>query len=175
MSYWSWVNWKFLPNVAFSQNLMKDFFLQVFSQWSPDVHSNHFNVEATSVQSTRTLRFLKTIITPSCWYSLDSSRWVRYSQMSAHLPGFQSFLRFLHHFVMTKLATSSIRFNEVFSRGNTYLLLDQTYKPQINLFIRHKFIWKYFLLEIVYFFRQHKNESTIHMKSLYFSMSTKQW
>ena len=32
-----------------------------------------------------------------------------YSQMSTHLPGFPYFFRFFHHFVMDKLATSSIR------------------------------------------------------------------
>ena len=31
------------------------------------------------------------------------------SQMSTHLPGFRSFFRFWHHFVMAKLATSSTR------------------------------------------------------------------
>ena len=31
--------------------------------------------------------------------------------MSTHLPGIQSFFRFLHHFVLAKLATSSIRVN----------------------------------------------------------------
>ena len=30
-------------------------------------------------------------------------------QMSTHLPGFQSCFRFLHHLVLAKLATSSIR------------------------------------------------------------------
>ena len=34
-----------------------------------------------------------------------------YSQMSTHLPGFISFSRFLDHFVLAKLATSSIRVN----------------------------------------------------------------
>ena len=34
-----------------------------------------------------------------------------YSQMCTHLPGFQSFFSFLHHFVMAKLAISTIRFN----------------------------------------------------------------
>ena len=29
--------------------------------------------------------------------------------MRTHMPGFRSFFRFLHHFVMHKLATSSIR------------------------------------------------------------------
>ena len=29
--------------------------------------------------------------------------------MSTHMPGFQSFFRFFHHFVLAKLANSSIR------------------------------------------------------------------
>ena len=36
------------------------------------------------------------------------------SQMSTHVPGFQSFFRFLQHFVLAKLATSSIRVNGSF-------------------------------------------------------------
>ena len=36
-----------------------------------------------------------------------------YSQMSTHLLGLQSFSRFLHHFVLAKLATSSIRVNSL--------------------------------------------------------------
>ena len=35
---------------------------------------NPFNAETTFVQSTRTQRFLKSIQTLSCWYSLESSR-----------------------------------------------------------------------------------------------------
>ena len=31
--------------------------------------------------------------------------------MSTHLPGFLSFFRFLHYFVLAKLATTSIRVN----------------------------------------------------------------
>ena len=34
-----------------------------------------------------------------------------YSQMSTHVPGFHSFFRFLHHFVLVKLASSSIGVN----------------------------------------------------------------
>ena len=34
-----------------------------------------------------------------------------YSQMSTYLPWFQLFFSLLHHFVMAKLATSSIRVN----------------------------------------------------------------
>ena len=35
--------------------------------------------------------------------------------MSTHLPRFQSFSAFLHHFVLTKLDTSSIRVNDKIS------------------------------------------------------------
>ena len=34
-----------------------------------------------------------------------------HSQLSTHVPEFQSFFKFLHNFVMAKLATSSIRVN----------------------------------------------------------------
>ena len=36
-----------------------------------------------------------------------------YSQMSTHMPGFHSFFMFLDHFVLAKLATSSIRDNQI--------------------------------------------------------------
>ena len=51
--------------------------------------------------------------TPSKPYHIGI-HWItlaEFSQMSAHLPAFQSFLSFLHHFVMAKLATTSIRVN----------------------------------------------------------------
>ena len=38
--------------------------------------------------------------------------------MSTHLPGFQSFFMFLPHFVLVKLATSSIRVTLVFPKRN---------------------------------------------------------
>ena len=55
------------------------------------------------------LTFLKTIKTLSCWYSLVAL--AEYSQMTTHVPGFESFFSccFLHHFVLAKLATSSVR------------------------------------------------------------------
>ena len=47
-----------------------------------------------------------------------------YSQMSNHVPGFQSFSGFLHHFVLSKLATTSIKVNpftpEVYTRSDTH-------------------------------------------------------
>ena len=51
------------------------------------------------------------------------TRWkalAEYSQISTHLPGFQSFFSFLHHFVSTKIATSSVRVKLSFSWGITW-------------------------------------------------------
>ena len=52
--------------------------------------------------SSKTQRFLKNM---SCCNSLESSR-----QMSTHVSGFQSFFScFLHHLILARLGTSSIR------------------------------------------------------------------
>ena len=69
---------------------------------------NPFNAEATFSKSTRTQKFWK----PSkpCHVGI---RWIalaEFSWMSTYLPGFRSFFPFfLHHFVLAKLATGSIR------------------------------------------------------------------
>ena len=71
---------------------------------------NPSNAEATFVQSTRKQRFLKIILTLSCWYSLDSSLRV----LSDEYPFARVsviFQFFLHYFVLAKLATSSIGLN----------------------------------------------------------------
>ena len=68
---------------------------------------NPSNAEATFVQSTRTQILLKTIKSLSCRYSLDGSRRVLSDEY--HMPGFSDFSGFLHHFVLVKLANSSIR------------------------------------------------------------------
>ena len=52
-------------------------------------------------------KFVK-IIQPS-HVGIHRKALVEHYQMSTHLPGFQSFFRFLHHFVLAKLATSSVR------------------------------------------------------------------
>ena len=44
-------------------------------------------------------------------------------QMSTHLPWFQSFSVFLYHFVLAKLATTSIRVNSVCVRFSSHLSL----------------------------------------------------
>ena len=71
---------------------------------------NPSNAEATFVQSTRKQTFLWNIETLSCWYSLESSYWV----LSDEYPCASDsviFLDFVPHFVLAKLATSSIRVN----------------------------------------------------------------
>ena len=74
---------------------------------------NPSNAEPTFIQSSKMHSFLKAILTLSCWYSLVNSK------MSTHMPGFQSFFRFfLHHFVLPKLATSSIRVKWLFPESH---------------------------------------------------------
>ena len=87
---------------------------QISSECSRHEWVNLSNAETTFGQSTRMQRFSKIIYTLSCWYS--DTHWIalaEYSQMSTHVPRFQSFFRFLHHFVQAKLATSSIRVKQV--------------------------------------------------------------
>ena len=72
---------------------------------------NPSNAEATYVQSTRMQCFLNTILTLSCWYSLDSSRWV----LSDEYPFARFFVLFFHHFVLAKAATTSIRVRDLIS------------------------------------------------------------
>ena len=57
------------------------------------VQVNPFNAEVTFIQRTKKQRFLKTILTLSCWYSFYIAL-AEYSQISTHLPGFQSFFKF---------------------------------------------------------------------------------
>ena len=53
---------------------------------------NPSKATATFIQSTRTQSFLKTILTLSCWYSLDSSRWaLRWVPMCQGFNHFPSF------------------------------------------------------------------------------------
>ena len=69
---------------------------------------NSFNAEATFIQRTKTKSFLKIIQKLSCWYPLESSRWELPDEYT-YVPGFQSFSMFLHHLVLAKLATTSMR------------------------------------------------------------------
>ena len=66
------------------------------------------NAEAIIIQSTRIQRFLKIILTMSCCYSLECSHWLL-SYEYPHTLGFSHFSVLLHHLVLAKLATSSIR------------------------------------------------------------------
>ena len=76
---------------------------------------NPFNAEATFVQSTQTLKPLKTMPTLSCWYSLESPHRV----LSDEYPFARVsviFHVFFHHLVLAKLATSSIRVKPYFNK-----------------------------------------------------------
>ena len=53
--------------------------------------------------------------------------------MITHMPGFQFFSAFLHHFVQEKFATSSVRVNRVELTG---LLESVPIKGVIGVFIR---------------------------------------
>ena len=72
---------------------------------------------ATFVQSTRTLEYSWKPSTP---YSIGIHliALAEYSQMGTHLPGFQIFSVFLNHFVLGKLATSSIRVKAIYYLKN---------------------------------------------------------
>ena len=59
-------------------------------------------------RSTKTRIFFWKPVNP-CHVGIHWKDLAEYSQMSTYLPGFQSFNRFLHHFVLVKLANSSIR------------------------------------------------------------------
>ena len=70
---------------------------------------NPSNANTTFVQSTRTHRFKKKTSNP-CHVGIYRIALAECSHMSTHMSSFQSFSRFLHHFVVaTTLATSSIR------------------------------------------------------------------
>ena len=77
---------------------------------------NPFNAEATFVQSTQTLKPLKTMPTLSCWYSLESCHWVLSDEYPFARVSF-FFHVFFHHFILAKLATSSIRVNCALDEG----------------------------------------------------------
>ena len=72
---------------------------------------NPYNAEATFAQA----QGCKDLQKPPkpCHYGIHWIALSEHSQMSTHLPGFQSFVRFLHHFVLAKLAISSIRVKEM--------------------------------------------------------------
>ena len=73
-----------------------------------DAMINPSNAKATFVQSATMQRLLLTIKTLSYWYSFESSRWV----LSNEYPFARVLVinvGFSHHFVLAKLATSSIR------------------------------------------------------------------
>ena len=68
---------------------------------------NPSNASNTFVQSTRMQTFFWT--SKPCHVGIHWIALAEYSQMSTHTPGFQWFFIFLHHFVLDKLALSSLR------------------------------------------------------------------
>ena len=78
--------------------------------------SHPSNAEATFIESTRMQRFLLFFYWKSSEFShvgIHLIALTEYSQMNTHVPGFQSFSSFLRHFVLTKLAISSVRVEQV--------------------------------------------------------------
>ena len=91
------------------------------------LYINHSNAEATFIQRTKMQRFLKTILTLSSWYSLDSSHGV----LSDEYPFSVILQLFSHYFVLAKLATSSTRVNNKFLKPSAvsgcFLWLGETF------------------------------------------------
>ena len=106
------------------------------------------------LESTRTQRFLKTNQVLSYWYWLDSSHWVLSNEYPL-LPmcqGFSYESGVLHHFVLAKLATSSIRV-KCNSQGSymTYDRLDLFAKPKTHISPLHvpPLIWMEFVRRVL--------------------------
>ena len=100
------------PKIKVSRAATCRFKYSIHAQLNPLIFKPS-NAEATFVQSTRIQRFLKT---KPCHVSIYRKALAKYSQMSTHVPGFQSFFSVLHHFVLAKLATTSIKVKS-FSRN----------------------------------------------------------
>ena len=77
---------------------------------------NPSNAEASFFLSTRMHIFWKKSY-KTCNVGIHWIALTEYSQMSTHLPGFQSYFRF-HDFVLAKLATSNIMVNHKAELGN---------------------------------------------------------
>ena len=88
---------------------------------------NTYIAEATVAQSTRTQRSSKS--SKPCHVGIYWIALAKYSRMSTHLPGLQSFSWFLHHFVTAKLATSSIRYN----RGKNILVRTRRFTLMVSI------------------------------------------
>ena len=71
---------------------------------------NPSNAEATLSKTQRGKDIRKT--SEPCHVGIHWIALPEYFQMSTYMPGFDHFPVFLHHFVLAKLATSSIRVND---------------------------------------------------------------
>ena len=79
--------------------------LGIVSKWGTGSMVNLYNAEATFPNALGRKDFRQS--SKPCHFGIHCITLVEYSQMITHVPGFQSLFRFLHHFVLAKLATSS--------------------------------------------------------------------
>ena len=86
---------------------IKLYYFQKYSWSNPSQHLNPSNDEATFAKAQGRKPFWKR--SKPCHIGIHWKALAEYCQMSTHVPGFQFFFSFLHHLVLAKLATSSIR------------------------------------------------------------------
>ena len=103
----------------------------IFKQTSPNYSGpmayrvNPSAAKVTFVESQKTEKIMKIIITLSCCYSLESPHW----ELSDEYPFamvFSQFQAFCHHFISTKLETSSKRVKETMLLVKTHWGLSVT-------------------------------------------------
>ena len=111
--------------------------------WYWNLYVNPSNAETTFIQSTRCKDFWK----PSkpCNVGIYWRALAEYSQMSTYVPVFQTFFRFLHHFVLAKLATSSMASMVAWTPCNTNRLYCSP-QLQYKQFVLHTWQYKRFVL-----------------------------
>ena len=71
------------------------------------VKINPCNAEAIKFRPNKDAKIFEN--SKPCHVGIHCIALTKYSEMSTHVPAFQSFSAFLHHFVLAKLDTSSVR------------------------------------------------------------------
>ena len=87
-----------------------------------------------------------------------------YSQMSTHMPGFQSFFRFFHNFVAAKSASSSIKVNAHIGQKHNYFKNSWPFNAHSSLTILMKSLT--LMLQVAIKFGQYKMMRKNTMKKL---------
>ena len=80
------------------------------------------NAEATFIQTTRWKDVWKS--SKPCHVGIHYIAHTECFHMYTQMPGFQQFSAFVHHFVLAKLATTSISVKNIFQQGLTLTLLE---------------------------------------------------